>query len=35
LFASVPLQKMEKISKAPEKSRRWGFEDGWLIMEAL
>jgi len=33
--ASVPLQKLEKLSKAPEKSRRWSFEDGWLILEAF
>jgi hypothetical protein len=33
-IASVPLQKLEKFSKSPEKSRRWSFEDGWLILEA-
>ena len=34
-IASVPLQKLDKFSKAPEKSRRWRFEDGWLILEAF
>ena len=33
-IASVPLQKLNKFSKAPEKSRRWSFKDGWLILEA-
>ena len=33
--ASIPLKKLEKFSKAPEKSRRWSFEDGWLILEAF
>ena len=34
-IASVPLQKLDKFSKAPEKSRRWSFEEGWLILEAF
>jgi hypothetical protein len=34
-IASVPLQKLDKLSKAPEKSRRWSFKDGWLILEAF
>jgi hypothetical protein len=34
-IASVPLQKLQKFSGAPEKSRRWSFEDGWLILEAF
>lgn len=34
-IASVPLKKLDKFSKAPEKSRRWSFEDGWLILEAF
>jgi len=34
-IASIPLKKLEKLSKAPEKSRRWSFEDGWLILEAF
>ena len=33
-IASVPLKKLDKFSKAPEKSRRWSFKDGWLILEA-
>ena len=33
--ASVPLKRLDKFSKAPEKSRRWSFEDGWLILEAF
>ena len=34
-IASVPLQKLDKFAEAPEKSRRWSFEDGWLILEAF
>ena len=34
-IASVPLKKLEKLSKAPPKSRRWSYEDGWLILEAF
>jgi len=34
-IASVPLQKLDKFSKSPEKSRRWSFKDGWLILEAF
>jgi hypothetical protein len=34
-IASVPMKKLEKFSRAPEKSRRWSFEDGWLILEAF
>jgi len=34
-IASVPLKKLDKFSKSPEKSRRWSFEDGWLILEAF
>jgi hypothetical protein len=34
-IASVPLKKLNKFSNAPEKSRRWSFEDGWLILEAF
>ncbi len=34
-IASVPLKKLDRFSKAPEKSRRWRFEDGWLILEAF
>jgi hypothetical protein len=34
-IASVPLMKLEKFSKSPEKSRRWSFNDGWLILEAF
>jgi len=33
-IASVPLKKLDKFSKAPEKSRHWSFKDGWLILEA-
>lgn len=32
--ASVPLLQLLKLSEAPDKSRRWSFEDGWLILEA-
>ena len=35
VIASVPLQKLDKFSKAPEKSRRWSFKDGWLVLEAF
>jgi hypothetical protein len=34
-IASVPLLKLRKLSKSPDKSRRWSFEDGWLILEAF
>ena len=34
-IASVPLELLRKLSEAPEKSRRWSFEDGWLILEAF
>ena len=34
-IASVPLQKLDKFSKSPEKSRRWSYKDGWLILEAF
>ncbi|MBN1244715.1 hypothetical protein JXA31_03890 [Candidatus Bathyarchaeota archaeon] len=34
-IASVPLQKLDKFSKTPEKHRHWSFEDGWLILEAF
>jgi len=34
-IASVPLQQVRKYSQAPDKSRRWSFEDGWLILEAF
>jgi len=34
-IASVPLKKLDKFSKSPEKSRRWSFKDGWLILEAF
>ena len=34
-IASVPLKKLEKFSKSSEKSRRWSFKDGWLILEAF
>ena len=34
-IASIPLKKLQKFSKSPEKSRRWSFEDGWLILEAF
>jgi len=34
-IASVPLQQLRKFSQAPDKSRRWSFEDGWLILEAF
>ena len=34
-IASVPLKKLDKFSKAPEKSRRWRFEEDWLILEAF
>jgi len=33
--ASIPLKKLEKFSEAPEKSRRWRYEEGWLILEAF
>jgi len=31
-IASVPLKKLEKLSKFRKK--RWTFKDGWLILEA-
>ena len=31
-IASVPLKKLEKLSKFRKK--RWEFKDGWLILEA-
>ena len=34
-IASVPLEQLRKFSEAPEKSRGWSFEDGWLILEAF
>lgn len=34
-IASVPLKKLDKFSKSPEKYRHWSFEDGWLILEAF
>jgi hypothetical protein len=34
-IASVPLQELDKFSQAPDKSRRWSFKDGWLILEAF
>jgi hypothetical protein len=34
-IASVPLLQLRKFSEAPDKSRRWSFEDGWLILEAF
>jgi hypothetical protein len=34
-IASIPLKKLAKLSKAPEKSRHWSFKDGWLILEAF
>ena len=33
--ASVPLRQLRKFSGAHDKSRRWSFEDGWLILEAF
>jgi len=32
-IASVPLKKLEKLSKFRKK--RWTFKDGWLILEAF
>ena len=34
-IASVPLKKLLKFSKCPDKYRHWSFEDGWLILEAF
>ena len=34
-IASVPLERLRKLSESPDKSRRWSFEDGWLILEAF
>ena len=33
--ASVPLLQLRKLAVAPDKSRRWSFVDGWLILEAF
>jgi len=30
-IASVPLQKLDKFSKTPEKYGRWSFEDGRFL----
>jgi hypothetical protein len=32
-ISSVPFKKLEKASKCRKK--RWGLEDGWLILEAF
>jgi hypothetical protein len=29
------LKKLLKFSKSPDKSRRWSYKDGWLILEAF
>ena len=33
-IASVPMERLRKLSNSPVKYRRWSFEDGWLILEA-
>jgi hypothetical protein len=33
-IASVPLERLGKLSECSAKYRRWSFEDGWLILEA-
>ena len=32
--ASVHMLQLLKLAEAPDKSRRWSFENGWLILEA-
>ena len=34
-IASVPLERLRKLSESSAKYRRWSFEDGWLILEAF